>query len=558
MRAAEAGTGRLRAVNSSRTTLLTGGRIHSPSAPDATAMAVEGGTVTWLGQDRPGRALHPDAEEIPLDGAFVAPSFVDAHVHATATGLYLSGPDLATVGGADELLEAVRGWCAAASAGDVLLAHGWDEETWSSSRLPSRAELDEACGAVPVYLSRIDVHSALVSSALAALAPGASDAAGWTADGPVTSEAHHLLRGAAQAAVPAEQRRLAQRTFLDAAAAAGITSVHECAGPTISGEDDLRELVELASATRRPDVVPYWGEFAGSTGADAVRRARELGVAGLAGDLCVDGALGSRTAALHEHYADPGEHSAGSRGIRYLDAAEVAAHVITCTEEGMQAGFHAIGDRAVSTVIEGFGAAERALGQRALAARSHRVEHLEMVDEEQAAQLARWNVTASMQPAFDAMWGGAEGMYQRRLGRDRARGLNPFSMLAARGVALAYGSDSPVTPLAPWQAVRAAVHHHTPGAGVSPRAAFNAHTRGGYRASGLFDGLSGRLVPGAPANYAVWDVGELSVAAPDARVQRWSTDPRSRVPPLPRVDPDAPLPRCLRTVLRGETLFGPS
>ena len=63
------------------TQLLVGGRIYSPSAPDATAMAVTDGTVVWTGEDRPGRALHPDAEVIDLDGAFVTPGFVDTHVH---------------------------------------------------------------------------------------------------------------------------------------------------------------------------------------------------------------------------------------------------------------------------------------------------------------------------------------------------------------------------------------------------------------------------------------------------------------------------------------------
>lgn len=169
------------------TTLLLGGRIHSPSNPDATAMAVKDGTIVWIGQDGPGRAVHPDARVEDLDGAFVAPGFVDAHVHATATGLHLAGADLGGITDAAGLLAAIR---AAARPGEVLVAHGWDETTWTADRLPSRAEIDEAAAGVPVYLSRVDVHSALVSTALVELAPAARDAAGWSPDGPLTRDAH--------------------------------------------------------------------------------------------------------------------------------------------------------------------------------------------------------------------------------------------------------------------------------------------------------------------------------------------------------------------------------
>jgi len=520
------------------TTLLLGGRIHSPSSPDATAMAVTGDTVVWVGQDGPGKALHPGAEVIDLDGAFVAPAFVDAHVHATATGLHLSGLDLTGVRDAAGLLAAVRD---AVRPGEVLIAHGWDETTWTSPRLPSRAELDEAADGAAVYLSRVDVHSALVSSALAA---GADGADGWSPDGPLTREAHHRVRAAVRAAITPEQRRRAQDAFLTRAVERGIVSVHECAGPDISGEDDLTDLLALAAEPGRPEVVAYWGER------DAIDLATRHGLRGLAGDYFVDGALGSRTAALHEPYTD----APHTTGARYLDADAIAAHLVTCTEAGLQAGFHVIGDAGVAEVVHGFRLAEKTVGQRALAARGHRLEHLEMVDAEQATLLAGWGVAASMQPQFDALWGGTDGMYAARLG-ERAAALNPFAMLAAKGVVLAFGSDSPVTGLDPWASVRAAIHHRTPGSGLSARAAFNAHTRGAHRAAGVNDGLTGSLVPGAPAHYAIWEAADLVVATPDSRVQRWSTDPRSRVPALPPLDPGAPLPRCLRTVRAGRVLY---
>ncbi len=146
-------------------------------------------------------------------------------------------------------------------------------------------------------------------------------------------------------------------------------------------------------------------------------------------------------------------------------------------------------------------------------------------------------------------------MYSARLGADRAAALNPFAAMASAGVALAIGSDAPVTALDPWAAVRAAANHRTPGHGLSPRAAFAAATRGAWRAGGVRDGMAGTLVPGAPASYAIWDAAELVVAAAADSVQRWSTDPRSRVPGLPALGPDAPLPTCLRTVHRGATIY---
>jgi predicted amidohydrolase YtcJ len=139
-------------------------------------------------------------------------------------------------------------------------------------------------------------------------------------------------------------------------------------------------------------------------------------------------------------------------------------------------------------------------------------------------------------------------MYAQRLGWERARTMNPFAAMAAAGVALALGSDSPVTSLDPWGTVRAAVRHRTPGSGLSARAAFSAHTRGGWRAARR--DAEGELVPGSPATFAVWEVPhELVVQAPADAVAGWSTDARSGVSGLP--DLDAPDPVCRLTVVAG-------
>lgn len=525
-----------------KTVLLRRGEVHSPADPFATAMVVERGQVAWVGSEGAADAFADGVDEVvDLDGALVTPAFTDAHVHTTSTGLALTGLDLSDAPSLEAALARVRDFATARPRDKVLLGHGWDASRWPGGRPPTRAELDEATGGRPLYLSRIDVHSAVVTTALLDLAPGIGNGVG---DGPLTTDAHHAVRAAAFAAVTPAQRAEAQRTALAHAASLGIGSVHECAGPDISSEDDFTDLLRLAAEEPGPRVVGYWAE----AGEGGVAKARGLGAVGAAGDLFVDGALGSHTACLHMPYADR-DHT----GTAYLDAAAVAAHVIACTEAGLQAGFHAIGDAAVTTVVEGVRAAADKIGPARVRAARHRVEHAEMLTPETVAGFAELGLTASVQPAFDALWGGEDGMYAQRLGAERARTLNPFAALLRAGVPLAFGSDSPVTPFDPWGTVRAAAFHRTPEQRVSVRAAFTAHTRGGWRAIGRDD--AGVLVPGAPADYAVWRTDELVVQAPDDRVARWSTDPRSGTPGLPDLTPGRELPVCLRTVVGGRTVF---
>ncbi|OII63581.1 amidohydrolase [Streptomyces sp. CC53] len=532
-----------------RTVLLRGGDVHSPADPFATAMVVERGHVAWVGSEGAADAFASGADEvIDLEGALVTPAFTDAHVHTTATGLALTGLDLSGAATLGEALALVRRFAATRTADRVLLGHGWDAARWPEGRPPTRAELDEATGGRPLYLPRVDVHSAVATSALLDHVPGVTDLPGYRADGPLTGAAHHAVRAAAHASITPAQRTEAQRAALGRAASLGIGTVHECAGPDISDEADFTALLALAAGGESgPRVVGYWAEPV--AGEEDARRIRELGALGAAGDLFVDGSLGSHTACLHEPYAD----APGATGTAHLDTAAVAAHVTACTRAGLQAGFHAIGDAAVSTVVDGVRAAAETVGLHRIRAARHRVEHAEMLTPETVAAFAELGLTASVQPAFDAAWGGDDGMYARRLGADRARTLNPYAALLRAGVPLAFGSDSPVTPLDPWGTVRAAAFHRTPEHRVSVRAAFTAHTRGGWRATGRDD--AGVLVPGAPADFAVWRTGDLVVQAPDDRVARWSTDPRSGTPGLPDLGPDAPLPVCLRTVVGGRTVY---
>ena len=524
--------------------LLRGGRIYTKPATVATAMHCVDGSITWIGSDVDAvRYLDQSDEVIDLEGSLVTPAFVDAHVHTTAAGLALTGLDLTETTSLGQMLDALERYCRR-ERGHRVLGHGWDETRWPDARPPTRHELDRASYGGFVYLTRIDVHSAVASSALLAALPDIRTVEGYSESGLLHREAHHLARAAALRTIPAAQRDAAQRATLDRAAHLGIGALHELGGPDISGADDFKSVLAVAASGAFPDVVGYWGQLGGQTDAEGdaaaaqdvapegVRAAQALGARGAAGDLFADGALGSHTACLRAAYADEPH-----RGVGYLTADQVRDHVVACTRAGIQAGFHVIGDGALDSVIDGFTMASQRVGAKAIRSARHRLEHVEMVDDRHLRALADLGIVASVQPAFDALWGGDAGMYVTRLGHTRAATMNPFASMQAAGVVLAFGSDAPVTPLDPWAGVRAAVMHQTERERIDTESAFAAHTSGGWKAAGVDD--QGVLAPGRPATYAVWSAPE-SVETTTG---------------LPDLREGAPAPTCQRTVVAGQTIF---
>lgn len=531
--------------------LYRNGSVYTAADPFATAMLIDGDTVAWVGSEQAATSIADSSMEvIDLRGSLVAPGFVDSHVHLTETGIALGSLQLGGVRSARQLLDAVAG----ARGVGPLLGHGWDETTWEDPALPAAEELEQAAGGRPVFLARVDAHSALVSSSLAAAA-GLGGLDGYSAGSQVKRAAHTAARQEARR-LPAASLVAYQRRALSEAAENGYVALAEMAAPHIGGASDLRvaaawnTAVDEAMPAAVPEVLPYWGELATSE-EQARALLDELGVSvrGLAGDLNMDGSIGSRTAALRSGYSD----AAGERGSLYLSAEQAGAHLAACSLLGIQGGFHVIGDGGLDAALEALELAAAEVGEQRLRAAGHRFEHVEIADTDAVQRLARYSVTVSAQPRFDAAWGNEGGMYEQRLG-SRSRSMNPFASFYAAGVPICFGSDSPVTPLRPWSSVRACLEHNNPAERISARAAFLGHTRAGWRAAKYHNPMAGQLVPGAPASFAVWDVEELMVQVADGRVQSWSTDPRARTPLLPALDTGVD-PVCLQTVKDGVELF---
>ncbi|MFJ3406900.1 amidohydrolase [Promicromonospora sp. NPDC090134] len=588
-----------------RSILYRNGVVHSGADPFAEAILVDDGVVAWLGADDTAAGLAARADRvIDLDGALVTPGFVDAHAHVLETGLSADSVDLTPAGGVHSLADALaalhqgaRKLAAADPSGEqVLLAFGWDEQAWPERRAFTRQELDAACAGRPVYAARVDVHSAVISSALAARAGIERDPAwtgmglagsGWSdapADtGLVTADLHHTVRDVAHALSPERRTRLYRET-LAAWAARGVVSVHEMSGEHLDTRAGLAELYALSAdsvtadalagpdALALPHLAAYRGELC-ATADDARALLAELPfLTGIGGDLNVDGSIGSRTAAMRSPYSDlPTDPSSGSfagaltnpdgspwTGNLYLTADQIANHLSAVQSArgttGVQAAFHVIGDRAMDEMVLGLQIAAQTSGESALRAGHHRIEHALFVDAVTLAALLVHGIGLSVQPAFESAFGGAKGVYASRLGTTRAGSIMPFADLAQAGVPLAFGSDTPVTPVDPWQGVRAATSHEDPDQRISAGAAFRAHTRGGWRLAGLDHTGAGQLRVGAPAHLAVWRAEHLGVQAAPGRLSSWSEEARAGTPLLPDLSPDAVQPECLHTLRDGVVL----
>lgn len=511
-------------------TLIVAGSVYAPGIPDAQAILINDGIIAWIGDRQTAEQFRNDAHSfVDVQDAFVAPAFVDAHVHLSATGLNLLGFNAAAATSFRDLAILVNDAALNESA-DYIYLQGWDDSNWSDTLTQFNETLSQEASARPFYLSRVDGHSAIVNGSWldwgpAEIVKGNKREAIWRDLTSNTSD--DLTIACVQAA-------------LEQAASNGVVAVHENGGPTVSSESDFAVVQNFIGRPDLPAIHPYWADL---NPENAVR----LGASGAAGDLSVDGSIGSRSAKLLESYTD----AIDNFGLAYLEVDQIAAHLIATTRLGIQGGFHAIGDDACARVHKGFELAVRELDALAIRACRHRIEHLSMPSVESLALYADLGVVASVQPTFDATWGGPGGMYESRLGANRLGSTHPFAAMVKAGVVLAFGSDSPVTEIKPWNWVRAANQHHQQQQRISLRCAFNAATRGGHRAARNDE--SGVLAIGAPADIAIWQVPAFAEPSANDSTTAWSTDPRSGTHALPDLTHGDP--ECLATLKNGLTIY---
>jgi hypothetical protein len=451
------------------------------------ALLVEGARVAGFDAALAGAGV----ERVDLEGATVVPAFADCHVHLTDTGYTLGERDFSDVRGADAFAAKVA---ALPRGEEFLLAGKYDESAWHDGAEASAAPLERFLAERYAMLVRVDCHSCLVNRKTLAWLELDPALEGFERDasGEPTGRLFLAANWAAQTRflerIPPAARRAAEARATALALSEGALHLHVQLiglGSREAYAAEIEALPALGPARWHPKICEREPELAAS-----------LGLPYVGGDVFLDGSLGSGTAALGAPYRDrPGS------GVLALDDATVFDYFSRAEAAGVSAGVHAIGDRAIEQCLATW---ERVLGGRPSPRNRHFIEHFELATPAQIERAARLGLFLSMQPQFDADWGGEGGMYAKRLGSQRALGMNALGSALRAGAVLCGGDDSPVCRLSPLAGMAAACAHHNPAERLTPLQALTMYTCDAAR-FGHAEGHTGRLAPGYDADLAVLD-----------------------------------------------------
>lgn len=424
--------------------LLGNGTVHTGAAGDrnAEALLFKDGRIVFVGTNKEARAFSPQVRRVDLGGAHVFPGFTDSHVHLLGVGLRDLQLDLTGTTGIADLRVRLSAY-AAASTGPIL-GRGWIETHWPEQRFPRASDIADLAPGRPVLLIRADGHAALANPAaleLAGIGSGTADPAGGTIlhdasgmpDGMLIDNAVDLV----ERRLPAPDSALkdkALRAALALYARRGWTGAHDM-GISLA---DLAILAAIDAAGDNPLTLDIYAAASDSAAAFA------LGPEGRQGDgyrlrgvkFYVDGALGSRGAALLAPYSD----APGSSGLLVTEPEKLAAAFAMARKARMQIALHAIGDRANRIALDLF---EKTFADSpgGLRAARWRVEHAQIIAPEDLGRFARLGVIASMQPSHAI---GDLYFAPARLGSARLAGAYAWQSLIASGAVIAGGSDAPV------------------------------------------------------------------------------------------------------------------
>lgn len=447
-------------LGGARDIIIHGGPIYTgvPNRPRVEALRIRDGRIAFAGALADARSGGARAETIDLRGAAAFPGFTDSHVHLTGVGLQAMSLDLVGVESIAALQERLRAYATQHPEGPIY-GRGWIETHWPEQRFPNRQDLDSVVSNRVVVLERIDGHAVVANSAALALAnitATTPNPSGGSIERDRSGAATGMLIDNADALVVSrlpppttEMRREALKQAAQLYAQRGWTGISNVSTSAV----ELANFIDLARTGEMPlhaslylepgdsDDLHQRGVYADDTGLIHVRGVK----------LYMDGALGSRGAALLAPYSD-----AHSDGLLVTEPEVLRGQLQRAREANLQVATHAIGDRGNRMVLDMYRDAF-ADAPDALRAARWRIEHSQILSMEDIPRFAQMGVIASMQPSHaisDLHFAPA------RLGPNRLGGAYAWKALLDSGAVVAAGSDAPVEKGDPLIEFYAASYRH--------------------------------------------------------------------------------------------------
>jgi predicted amidohydrolase YtcJ len=450
--------------------IITNARVWTvdKAHPTAQAVAVFGDRIIAVGSKVDVEVLRGvETKVVDAGGKLLIPGFNDAHVHFVTSGARLDQIQLSDATSLNEFTRRIAERAKMTPKGEWIEGGDWDETKWTPANLPTKDVIDSVTPDNPVFLEHHDGHMALANSVALRLAGATAqtpDPPGGTivrdAQGNPTGALKDAARNVVLKVIPPlshDQRLQAMQRALERAAELGVTSFQDMNDENSDSFADIRgygELLQSGELTARVYVAPAvsdWHEQAKvgirqAFGSPFLRIGATKGFA--------DGSLGSGTAYFFDPYNDDPNNS-GLLGEQMHPLSQMRDWIMQADAAGLQICTHAIGDRAISTVLDLYTDVVRAHHGME---RRLRIEHAQHMAAKDFARFAQLDVIASVQPyqaIDDGRW--AEG----RIGHDRASRTYAFRTFLNHGVHLAFGTDWPYAPLDPVLTVFAAVTRAT-------------------------------------------------------------------------------------------------
>lgn len=485
-----------------------------PDRPSAEAVAIIGHRIVAVGTAAEMDQWRGSATQIiDAAGKLLLPGFNDAHVHFRSGGEQLDSVDLKDSASQEEFRDRIAKR-ALRYPNEWMTGGDWDDQHWTPAKLPTKELIDPVTPKTPVFVSRYDGHMALANSVALKLA-GVTKATKAPPGGEIVRDANGeptgVLKDAAMSLVDdkipdltPERRMRAVRRALAHAARLGVTSVQDM-GPPFADVSVYSELAEKGELTARIYVAGPMSQWQDQAKI-GVRRAfgspyLRLG----ANKAFADGSLGSTTAYFFAPYLDaPKTH--GLLADDMIPPTKMRDRLLGLDAAGMQACVHAIGDQAISMILDQFAEVEAKNGAKD---RRFRIEHAQHIAQKDFIRFRQLDVIASVQPYHaidDGRWA------EKRVGENVIKGTYAFRTLLDNKVRLAFGTDWTVAPLNPMLTIYAAVTRATldgkhpdgwlPEQKLSVNEAVEAYTMGSAYAE-FQDKVKGSITPGKLADMVL-------------------------------------------------------